>query len=170
MSQICIYLKMPSYLRQWLIHRHGGSEPISLVRGSAESDFLKKSTIKLPDGVMPPRQQEGELAISIPHYKCHDPRTYNYLSKNGKSCLLEMLKNDFKVDLWDYLHDIDRYGCELNGLVYQFMELRGIKEDGTNSDTIKKIYQRMKNSYRTSQARKMKKNVPSSGPFLSEQR
>jgi hypothetical protein len=50
------------------------------------------------------------------------------------------------------------------------MELRGIKEDGTNSDTIKKIYQRMKNSYRTSQARKMKKNVPSSGPFLSEQR
>ena len=41
MSEICIYIKMPSYLRQWLIHRHGGSEPVQLVRGSAESDFLK---------------------------------------------------------------------------------------------------------------------------------
>ena len=168
MSQICIYLKMPSYLRQWLIHRHGGCEPVQLVRGSAESDFLKKSTIKIPEGIMPPRQQEGEIAICIPHYKCHDPRTYNYLSANGKSCLLEMLKNDFRVDLWDYLHDIERYGNELNGLIYQYMELRGIKEDGTCSDTIKKIYQRMKNSYRTIQARKSKKNSPTSTAFLSE--
>ena len=25
MSEYCIYLKMPSYLRQWFIHRHGGN-------------------------------------------------------------------------------------------------------------------------------------------------
>ena len=74
MSQICIYLKMPSYLRQWLIHRHGGSE---------------------------------------------------------------LMKNDFKVDLWEYQHDIVRCGSELNGLIYQFMELRGIKEDGTSSEPVK---------------------------------
>ena len=75
MSQICIYVKMPSYLRQWLIHRHGGCEPIQLVRGSAESDFLKKSTTKLPDGALPPRQQEGfyksnetlSLVVSVIH-------------------------------------------------------------------------------------------------------
>ena len=68
-----------------------------------------------------------------------------------------MLKNDFKVDLWEYLHDIDRCGSELNSLIYQFMELNGIKEDGTSSDTIKKIYQRKKNSYKTALNRKMKK-------------
>lgn len=160
MSEICIYIKMPSYLRQWLIHRHGGSEPVQLVRGSAESDFLKKSTTKLPDGFLPPRKQEDELAICIPYYKSHDPRTYNYLSPNGKNLLLEMLKNDFKVDLWEYLHDIDRCGSELNGLIYQFMELNGIKEDGTSSDTIKKIYQRKKNSYKTALNRKSKKKIP----------
>ncbi|WP_155993460.1 hypothetical protein [Prevotella sp. P6B1] len=149
---------MPTYLRQWLIHRHGGCEPISLVRGSAESDFLKKSTVKLPDGIIPPTQQEGEVAIAIPYYKSHDPRTYNYLSDIGKNCLLQMLKNDFKVDLWEYLHDIDRCGSELNALIYQFMELRGIKEDGTTSDSIKKIYQRKKNCFRTIQKRKNFKN------------
>lgn len=160
MSEICIYIKMPSYLRQWLIHRHGGSEPVQLVRGSAESDFLKKSTTKLPSGVIQLPQQDDELAICIPYYKSHDPRTYNYLSPHGKHHLLEMLKNDFKVDLWEYLHDIDRCGSELNSLIYQFMELNGIKEDGTSSDTIKKIYQRKKNSYKTALNRKMKKKIP----------
>jgi hypothetical protein len=87
-------------------------------------------------------------------------RTYNYLSPHGKHHLLEMLKNDFKVDLWEYLHDIDRCGSELNSLIYQFMELNGIKEDGTSSDTIKKIYQRKKNSYKTALNRKMKKKIP----------
>ena len=38
MSEICIYVKMPSYLRQWLVHRHGGCEPIQLVRGSTRTD------------------------------------------------------------------------------------------------------------------------------------
>ena len=56
---------MPSYLRQWLIHRHGGNEPVELVRGSAESDFLKKSTTKFPNGVVQLPQQEGELANCI---------------------------------------------------------------------------------------------------------
>lgn len=39
MSEICIYVKMPSYLRQWLIHRHGGCEPIQLVRGSTQEQM-----------------------------------------------------------------------------------------------------------------------------------
>ena len=154
MSEICIYVKMPSYLRQWLIHRHGGCEPIQLVRGSAESDFLKKSTTKLPAGFLPPRQQEDELAIYIPYYKKHDPRTYNYLSPHGKHHLLDMLKNDFKVDLWEYLHDIDRCGSELNSLIYQFMELNGIKEDGTCWDAIAKIYQRLRKNYLTNISKK----------------
>ena len=34
------------------------------------------------------------------------------------------------------------------------------KEDGTSSDTIKKIYQRKRNSYKTALNRKKKKNIP----------
>ena len=166
MSEYCIYLKMPSYLRQWFVHRHGGSEPVQLVRGSAESDLLRKSTIPMPNGILPPRQQEDEVAISIPYFKSHDPRTYNYLTKQGKEALLDIIKNDFMVDMWDYLHDFDKYGRELKSLILLFMELRGIKETGSCWDSIAKIYQRKRNSYKTCQKRKMKKSNTTSRTFL----
>ena len=43
MSEYCVYLKMPSYLRQWFIHQHGGSEPVKLNRFSPESDLLSRT-------------------------------------------------------------------------------------------------------------------------------
>ena len=51
MSEYCVYLKMPSYLRQWFIHRHGGSNPVNLIRGSIESKLLQRATVPLPAGV-----------------------------------------------------------------------------------------------------------------------
>ena len=75
---------MPSYLRQWFVHQHGGGEPVKLNRCSPESDLLRMSTIRMPENILPPRQQDDEVAICIPYYKSHDPRTYNYLSKQGK--------------------------------------------------------------------------------------
>ena len=92
MSNYCIYLKMPSYLRQWFIHRHGGSDPVQLIRGSIESKLLQRATVKMPDGVMPPRQQEGEVAINIPYSKSHDPRIYNYITETGKRALIQRIK------------------------------------------------------------------------------
>ena len=49
MSDYCIYLKLPSYLRQWFIHRHSGEEPVNLRRGSIESKMLQRATVPLPD-------------------------------------------------------------------------------------------------------------------------
>lgn len=77
MSEYCVYLKMPSYLRQWFIHRHGGSNPVNLIRGSIESKLLQRATIPMPHGILPPRQGEGGMAINIPYSKSHDPRTSN---------------------------------------------------------------------------------------------
>ena len=73
MSEYCVYLKMPSYLRQWFIHRHGGNNPVSLIRGSIESKLLQRATVPQPSGILPPRLQEGEVAVYIPYSKSHDP-------------------------------------------------------------------------------------------------
>ena len=40
MSDYHIYLKMPSYLRQWFVHRHSGSEPVRLHNGCIESKLI----------------------------------------------------------------------------------------------------------------------------------
>lgn len=154
MSEYCVYLKMPSYLRQWFIHRHGGGTPVNLIRGSIESKILQRATIKQPENVMPPRQCEGEVAINIPYSKSHDPRTYNYITETGKNALLGRIKDDFDIDVWDYLHDFGKVGAQQKDLIYLFMEQRGIHEDGTCWDVIAKIYQRLRKNYLTNISKK----------------
>ena len=154
MSEYCIYLKMPSYLRQWFIHRHGGSNPVNLIRGSIESKLLQRATVPLPAGVLPPRQQEDEIAVCIPYSKSHDPRTYNYITETGKNVLIARIKEDLDLDVWDYLHDFGKIGQQQKDLIYLFMEQRGIHEDGTCWDAIAKIYQRLRNIYLTKNRQK----------------
>ena len=154
MSEYCIYLKMPSYLRQWFIHRHGGNHPVNLIRGSIESKLLQRATIPMPKGILPPRQGEDEVAINLPYSKSHDPRTYNYITETGKNALLGRIKDDFDLDVWDYLHDFGKVGAQQKDLIYLFMEQRGIHEDGTCWDAIAKIYQRLRKNYLTNISKK----------------
>lgn len=81
MSEYCIYLKMPPYLRQWFIHRHGGNDPVTLRRGSIESKLFQRVTVPLPPMAIPARKQEGEVAILIPYSKSHAPRYYNHVTE-----------------------------------------------------------------------------------------
>ncbi len=154
MSEYCIYLKMPSYLRQWFIHRHGGGTPVNLIRGSIESKLLQRATVPQPKGVLPPRQQEGEIAINIPYSKRHDPRTYNYITETGKNAMLARIKDDFDIDVWEFLHDFGKIGAQQKDVIYLFMEQRGIREDGSCWDAIAKIYQRLRKNYLTNISRK----------------
>ena len=145
---------MPSYLRQWFVHRHGGGNPVSLIRGSIESKLLQKATMPLPYGVLPPRQQEDEVAVYIPDSKSHDPRTYNYITETGKRVLVSRIKDDFDIDVWEYLHDFGKVGSQQKDLIFLFMEQRGIHEDGTCWDSIAKIYQRLRKNYLTNNSKK----------------
>jgi hypothetical protein len=154
MSEYCIYVKMPPYLRQWFIHRHGGNNPVQLIRGSIESKLLQRATVRMPENIMPPRLQEGEIAINIPYSKSHDPRIYNYITETGKRALIQRIKEDFDLDVWDYLRDFGKIGAQQKDLINLFMEQRGIKEDGTCWDSIAKIYQRLRKNYLTNISKK----------------
>ena len=146
---------MPPYLRQWFIHRHGGGEPVSLIRGSIESKLLQRCTVPCPDGIPAPRKQEGEIAIKLPYSKSHDPRVYNHITDMGKKAFVKRVKADFDIDVWEYLHDFGKIGKQQKELIYLFMEQRGILEDGTCWDAIAKIYQRLRNIYLTKNRRKV---------------
>ena len=138
---------MPSYLRQWFVHRHGGSEPVSLRRGSIESLILQRATVPQPDGVIPQKKQDDELAVCLPYSKSHDPRIYNFITDTGKRALIERIKADFDLDVWEYLHDFGKITKQQKDLIYLFMEQRGIHEDGSCWDSIAKIYQRKRDLY-----------------------
>ena len=147
---------MPSYLRQWFIHRHGGTNPVTLIRGSIESKLLQRATVPLPQGVLPARQQDGEVAVCIPFSKSHNPRTYNHITETGKRVLVARIKDDFDIDVWDYLHDFGKVSRQQKDLINLFMEQRGIREDGTCWDSIAKVYQRLRKNYLSNQCHKRK--------------
>ena len=140
---------MPSYLSQWLVHRHGGTSPVTLIRGSVESKLLQRVTVPLPPGTTPDKKQDDDVAIVIPWSKYHDPRTYNHITDTGKRCMVQLFKNNFDIELWEFLHDFGAIGKRQKDLIYLFMEQNGIIEDGTCWDAIAKIYQRMRNIYLT---------------------
>lgn len=90
MSDYHIYIKMPSYLRQWFVHRHSGTEPVRLRNGSIESKLIKLAVVKPPVSAVPTRQREDEVAICIPYSKTRDPRIYNHITDTGKRALLDV--------------------------------------------------------------------------------
>lgn len=157
MSDFQVYIKMPSYLRQWFIHRHGGVEPVVLRQGSMESKIIKLAQCKPPVGYYPTLKQADEVAICIPYSKAHDPRYYNYISPLGKKALLEQVKNAFDVDCWSFLHDFGKVAIQQKTLIYLYMEQRGIHEDGSCWDSIAKIYQRMRRAYYVNEFRRKEK-------------
>ena len=150
---------MPSYLRQWFIHRHSGTDPVRLNNGSIESKLIKLAIVRPPESIIPHRQQEDEVAICIPYSKLRDPRTYNHITDTGKRALLENIKNSFDVDCWTFLHDFGKIGKQQKDLIYLYMEQRGIKEDGTCWDSIAKIYQRLRKNYLTNVCRQKKRTA-----------
>ena len=68
--------------------------------------------------------------------------------------MIARIKEDFDLDVWDYLHDFGKIGQQQKDLIYLFMEQRGIHEDGTCWDAIAKIYQRLRNIYLTKNRQK----------------
>lgn len=168
MSDFIFYLKMPSYLRQWLVHRHSGSEPLVLNSGSPESKLVKKAQSKPPKDFVPSLPKADELAICIPYSKARDPRTYNYLSPTAKAAFLDMVKNDFCVDCWRFLNDFGHIGRQQKMLIYLYMEQRGIKDDGTCWDAIAKQYQRLRKNAQSNDCKKRKRQRRAAQSKVSE--
>lgn len=152
---------MPSYLRQWFIHRHSGTDPVRLKNGSIESKIIKLAVVKPPESAIPQPKKEDEVAICIPYSKFHDPRIYNHITETGKNALIANVKNSFDVDCWTFLHDFGKIGKQQKDLIYLFMEQRGIMEDGTCWDSIAKTYQRLRKNYLTNQCKRKKSTTKS---------
>lgn len=157
MSDYHVYIKLPSYLRQWFIHRHGGNEPVRLTNGCIESKLLKLALTKQPPGGFFHSPQKDEVAICIPYSKPLDPRTYNHITDTGKRALVANIKNSFDVDCWNFLHDFGVIGRQQKDLIYLFMEQRGITEDGSCWDSIAKNYQRLRKNYLTNECKTKKR-------------
>lgn len=147
MPQYLIYLNLESYLAQWYIHECGCTNPVYLVRGSAESDILELFLSKNSDNITVDTGAESNVSIVIPYFKNKDVRYFNYLPPFGRKALINTIYTRFRVQLWQELHTVDNIGCSITDLVYAWMEKHGIDPNGKNWETIRQMYFRKRKKY-----------------------
>lgn len=158
MNEICIYIHLDPYLRQWFIHDQGGLCPVRLVKGSVESLVLRQYLTTQPKGEpIQVAHSESDLPIIIPHFRLKDPMYYNYLPPKGLELLIETIRTRFDMDLWDALFGMKLKYSRQDTLINAWMESRGIEFTETNWNAIAKRFQRLRNRYYQATHRKKKK-------------
>lgn len=146
MNEYYIFLPLEPYLRQWLVHEHGGREPVRLVRGSVESKRLKLLLDLRPDSLPPDLlANAGALTpVVIPSYPSRDPRTFNYVCPSGIALLCETIRDRFDSDFYEWMSKTHIRFERIDNLIYAWMEMHGIEPTETNWNSIAKRYQRLR--------------------------
>ena len=145
-----VFITLEPYLAQWFAHENGGSYPIKVKRGSAESDLLRFFLTPQPRDPDYQRQINplpGQVEILLPKFKYKDTRYCNYLPPAGEKAIRQCIRNRFKIQLWKDLYTIENQNHRIDVTISEWMEAHGIIEDDTNWNTIAKIFQRSKAIY-----------------------
>ena len=156
MSEEVIYLKLDTYLAQWVVHEYG--TPVAFPKNSYENDLLELSlTVRPKNGTAEEETTEGKVPISLPYFKNKDVRYNNYLPKEGQRAMQKCIRSRFIVSLWQDLHKFGNIGKQKQDLIYSWMAAHGIEATERNWNTLAKIYQRRQDAYRKNQ-KKQRKN------------
>ena len=124
MSQFTIHLDLEPYLAQWFIHEQGGEHPVSLTRGSAESDILELFLTVQPEAI-PTRPAPTDTAIYIPTFKHKDVRDRFKGKWDSEEEFAEQLLDDCYPDIPEFARryfDIGQFARDLFNFDYTFID------------------------------------------------
>ena len=178
-----IYLAWPKYLAQWYAHEmHRLShyeqetepgyrydcdvavsdlEPVETRRGSLQRAILEMCLQKprsasdcLPD-------KDATICIVLPHFLNKPPETYNSLRKEGKSLLLESVRNHFKIELGRFMGKMtgdiitrSKSSVMFESMMEAFMAQNGIEATETNMFAVKQAWYRIYKTQKEKERRK----------------
>lgn len=145
MSQFSVYVKLPSYLHQWLIHEYWDEEQerVEFPRGSAPHAVLQ-SLLRPQPKDWTQGDTSGLLRVKVPSFKGVNPATFNYLAPYGQSALASACKILFKAQLHLELSPLFAHDVQITDVIYDFMDRHGIERDERNWETIRQMYFRMR--------------------------
>ncbi len=146
MSNILIYVKIPSYEKDWCEYHFGN--PCAFPPASNLNNVIRHFTRVRPENAAPDIQQPGELAICLMGSKSKKPEVYNYISKHGKDAIAEAIDDIFTMHMWEDLTDIGCRSVQLSKLVLDWMDNNGISKEGNNYENLRMKFQRIKDAYK----------------------
>ncbi|MDE6791786.1 MAG: hypothetical protein K2J48_01700 [Muribaculaceae bacterium] len=141
---ITIGLKMPDYLRQWLVDANGGSQPVSFPKGSPFNSFLrvflrnKRERIEEPDF-----EADQEVQITVPSFPGKDPYSFNWLPAKARKQFAELIREYFDAELFNDMSrfDIVSRRKQRSELLILWMEQHGIEPTDKNFCAVNKRLQ-----------------------------
>lgn len=150
MSDIVIYLRLDTYLAQWLTHEHGG-HPVVFPKNSVEHNILETFLTTRPPFGAQVGPGENRVAIQLPYLKNKNVRYSNFLPHSARRSLANSIRNRFIIALWNDLYRFGNIGRRKQDLIWAWMEAHGIDATETNWNTIAKIYKRKRDAYQRQQ-------------------
>jgi len=76
------------------------------------------------------------VSILLPWHKKKDPRVYNYLSFLKMQEFIRELKNEFYVELYEFMRTRVIHGTERKKIIEQFLQIYDITEDDIKFETV----------------------------------
>ena len=145
MSGYCIYLKVPTYLDQWLRHDYWNAMTgrVEFERGSnihaILSTFLRKRPVDYDPGDV-----AELLPVEVPTFKGMNPEQHNYLGTEGQKAVVSAIKRNFKRLIDKELSVFRNKDISITDIIYAFMAQHGIDNSARNWETIRQMYKRLR--------------------------
>lgn len=145
MSNYCIYIKVPTYLDQWLRHDYWNpvAGRVEFERGSNLHSILSTFLRKKPLGY-DPGDVSQLLPVEVPTFKGMNPDQHNYLGTEGQKALISAIKRNFKTLIDRELSVFYSADVTIIDIIYAFMEKHGIDPDPRNHEAIRQMYKRQR--------------------------
>lgn len=140
--KLCIYLRLPGYLREWLAATLG--TPVVFPPHSAENAIIARHIGRLPRGMQPDLYEEGDIAIAVPTIRYKPVTEYNHLGRRGRVELSDAIDMLFCIDMWNNLSPYLASG-NINGRIDDWCQERGISMD--NTEAVRQRFYRLRNNY-----------------------
>lgn len=156
---ITLRLRLPMYLRQWFVHRMGGTVPVELPKGSAYCQllrmFLRPKSERDPARDREPDADEGTVEIVVPSFPGKRPEIYNYLSARAREDMVDLIRDAFDLQLWSEFVPMKASSRRAKDILMTWMEENGIEVSDRNYEAVLKRLKilRRRESYRESKTK-----------------
>ena len=145
MSHYCIYLKVPTYLDQWLRHDYWNHATgrVEFERGSNIHSILSTFLRKEPQGYVC-GDVSALLPVEVPTFKGMNPDQHNYLGHEGQKAVVSAIKRNFKTLIDKELSVFYNQDISITDIIYAFMETHCIDKTERNWEAIRQMYYRQR--------------------------
>lgn len=144
MKGIIIYIKLPAYLRQWLVNSLG--YPVRFPPRSFENLLLTRLCQRRPSSApIETSCPMGNVPVVLPDNSYHRPEFYNYLGTKGAREMARAIENLFRLHLWSECSYLCARPGLLNSGLNDWCRAQGIDE--VYREAVRQKFYRMRSLY-----------------------